>query len=283
MATVTARFVCAAALAVAATACTDVTDVSPEGRALVLVSVVVADADSAFVMLGRTEPGMLQFPELGAQLVLEIDGTERTLVEGEPGTCGEPRPFQCYRAHLGGAADPADEVVLRGRTASGIEIEGRSRVPEVPPITFETAGPGDTVRGVPLAGTSPGPEMLGLDDVEGWLAPADTLVLATVWTPGGTRTCPVRVVTPTALDLRFAPRVSAGVAAPECGDGEPLAWDSMAAAITFLAYDENFSAWAAAGPDVGLDEASFGIAGARGVFGTATPRRFLLIVQGPND
>lgn len=256
--------------------CTEVTEVETRGSATVLISAVVAGADSAFVLLGRSEPGRSARPEPGAALELVVGGRTFDLLEGPPGACGPPAGFSCYRTRTAGALAPGEEVALRGALASGAPVLGAAVAPPVPPLSFDGAE-GDTVRGVRLGESGPGPALQGLDDIAGRVAAADSLVEATVWADGVARRCPVRLSPPSWYDLRAFGRVSVGVGRPLCGGmaGEP--WDSMAVPVTFLAYDAHFTAWAASGPQA-HDGGAFGLEGVHGVFGAATARRFVFVV-----
>lgn len=108
----------------------------------------------------------------------------------------------------------------------------------------------------------------------------DTLVMATVWSGGEPLQCPVHLPgPPPGVDLREGRRVGVGAAPPDCPDAPDLVWDSTAVPVTFLSYDENFTAWAGPrSPLAAVDGGEFGVEGVAGVWGAATPRTFVLVV-----
>src|SRR5690606_37674905 len=121
---------------------------------------------------------------------------------------------------------PGTGVRLRGRLASGIELQGETVAPPVPALAVEGAGSGDTVR-VSLSTHAP-PELLGLDEMPGRVGTADTIVAATVWADGRTLSCVVRLPgPPPGIDLRESFRVGVPANPPNCVGEPDLVWDSL--------------------------------------------------------
>ncbi|MGI9037851.1 MAG: hypothetical protein ACR2GQ_03215 [Gemmatimonadota bacterium] len=265
-------------------ACQRIAPLEPDGTTRVLIGVVVAGADSAFVSLGRVSGNRNVTPERGARLELSIGDVEDggtdpgggpvvVFEEGADGACGILSGFTCYRARLDGAAEPGARLVLRGALASGDSVRGTASVPSIPSITLEGAGTGDTVRAGPRTKFV---DILGVDDEPGRIAGADRVVDATLWVGPQELTCPVRVASPIPeFDLRRSFLPTAGLSPPDCPG--PVVWDSMAASVTLLGYDENFTAWTEVSSNGGT-QAAFGVEGLDGVFGAATPRTFVMIV-----
>lgn len=258
-------------------ACQEVVSVEPTGRVTVLIAAPVSWADSAFVALGRSEPGRTARGEPGASIAIIIDGLVVGLEEAPSGACGTTLAFTCYRGELGGVLEPGDAVRLEGRLASGRSIRGEAVAPQVPDVRVERAEAGDTVRGIALSNPASFPELDGRGAASGRLAAADTVVLATVWTGGRSHACPAHLPGPSPdIDLGSLFSVALRVGEPRCPQMPGLRWDSMAVPVTFLRYDANFTAWSRR--LYHAREEGPGLEGANGVFGAATPRVFTLIV-----
>jgi hypothetical protein len=262
-----------------------------ERSTLMMFGVVVADADSVFIALGRTGSAISTAGESEASLTLTIDGSELQLEEGPSGACGTPEEFSCYRAQLAGRARTSSIVRIRGRLTTGEEFQGEALVPEVPNIHLEGA-PSDTAH---LAPDQPA-QVLGLENAPyrvdttldctspfPFQCNSPVLVDATVWVGSSTRICRLPVPGPPAgEDLRTYDRVSLSAGQPACPDTPTLAWDSAAVTITLYGYDRNFTEWGAAGEKVLDRSQGWGVTGAFGVFGAAVPRRFVLMILNDN-
>lgn len=270
------RLIAAFGFLLASAACERVVSVEPGGSATVLVGVVVAGADSVFVRAGRIEDGTERHPEPGAHLTVDVDGLSVVLEEGPAGSCGVPDPFSCYRGHLPARPETGSRVVLEGELASGRPVWGEALVPPPPPVTAEGAGPGDTVRAGPVRMARV--QLLGLLDAPFRVTVADTAVTATVWAGTEALACDVRLPGPPPdRDLRRVLGAALSSHPPRCPDPE-MAWDSMAVPVTLLGYDASFTAWSAAPFQPQAGTTTYGLDGAQGVLGAASPRSFVLVV-----
>jgi hypothetical protein len=258
-------------------ACTSVSEVDVPGTATVLIGVVAAGADSVFVTIGNTFGSSLT-PEPGALLSLSGHAFEVMLDEREQGECGGPIEFSCYAAAVEPPVKPNQLVRIQGRLPDGREISGETVVPGPPLVTVEGALAGDTIRYGSVQARQISPEILGTRDEPNRLGVAGPLVTATVWSGSQNRRCSVAVLPPPNIDLRDPQftRIGMRIHAPVCGE-PTAAWDSMAVPFTVLAFDDNFTEWAAAEPGGPAGDGSFGVSGLHGVFGSATPRTFIVI------
>jgi len=263
-------------------ACTRYID-EPGGAAVpVVLSIVVAGADSAFVALGRSGPGTATGPERGAALSLEARGRTLPLAEipGEGSFCGGPDGFTCYVSALPEPLASGDVVLLRGTLSSGEEVHGSTQVPPVPPVEVGFHLPGDTVRFTEGAATPP---TLLVRGGTGRVAGRDTMAMASYWAGGSRSVCSVRVLFPNPrVDLRALPSQAAwpvSVSAPVCGGRAVTEWDSLTAPLVVLGFDAHATAWYDTDGEFWPAEATTrGVQGAVGVFGSATPASFVLHV-----
>jgi len=261
-------------------ACTNYVD-EPGGAAVpVVLSIVVAGADSAFVALGRSGPGTTTGPERRAALSLEARGRTVPLAEtpGEASFCGGPDRFTCYVAALPEPLAPGDVVLLRGSLSSGEQVRGSTQVPPVPRVEVGGHVPGDTVRFT--EGSTTPPRVL-LQGGTGRVAGRDTMAAASYWAGGGPSVCSVWILSPTPLvDLRALPSssvVQVSLSAPVCAGQAVTEWDSLTAPLVILGFDAHATAWYDTDGEFWPTEATtWGVHGAVGLFGSATPASLIL-------
>jgi hypothetical protein len=272
--------VAACALAVGISGCIDYLSVEGGASMPVVLGVVLAGADSVFVLVGRAGPGTATGPEHDATLTLGSRWGSVPMVESDesPAVCGSEWDFSCYVAALPGPLEPGQTLTLVGTLFSGAKVEAATTVPAVPGVRVSGHAGGGTVRWVERFDTA---LLIEVPAGDGRIALHDSIVPATWWRDGERRVCPARVTSPPwNFDLRalstFTPPYLY-LAGPEC-DGVPVVdWDSLEAPMSFLGYDANATRWYGQRGVFWPDEGDGGgIEGALGVFGSATPVDFLL-------
>jgi hypothetical protein len=164
--------------------------------------------------------------------------------------------------------------------AGGDPISGTTTVPDPPRLLLRDGA------GAPVADTLRSTELrtpfMELDEpaATGWVSIAGGSALADVWVAGARRTCQARVFE-TFVDLRYS-SFAVGVGEPEC-EGGTVAWDSLALEVRVDAFDASFTSYweRTAGFTQSLfpTEASWGVEGVFGVFGSSAPRRLVLVVS----
>lgn len=277
----TVRFfaVCVGTILVVATAGCVNYITSLEGEATpALFGIVVAGADSVFLAVGNSGPGFATAPEPGARLVLTTPGGAVALTESPDADCGVPSSYTCYSADLLEAVPPGAVVGVSGTLASGMAVSGEARTPDTPKILVGGRTPEETVRTTSFAENPP---TLDAGDGPARFVLAKSTLDASVWTPDGLRHCSLEVDFPHAgLDFRML-SASPGLVVedPRCEGQQLSAWDSASATLTFLAYDENVAGWYSTRGGVPPEEVAWGVEGALGLFGAATPARFTLLVE----
>lgn len=246
----------------------------------VLIGVPVAGADSVFVLLGRSPLGAPAQPFEGARLELMVGSSVVRLEEGPLGACGPPEGFSCYRGRMERGLLPGRRVTLGGTLPDGRLVSGRAFAPLVPTVDVSGATQGDTVRFE--SPDAPPAVIEGLNDATGRITISDLPRIATIrMSDGSVRRCdgPEFGVLER-LDLAlFTTSPSLPPLLPGCIGAETPEWATVTYPVTFLAYDENFTRWARAGPLLPEGSGSFGVDGVSGVFGAATPRAFTVVIE----
>lgn len=269
----------ASTLTVGTSGCIDYLPVEGGSSVPVVLGVVVAGADSAFVWVGSAGPGADLEPAPGTVLFLTSDWGEVPLAETGADRCGSEWALSCYVARLPSTVVPGQRLALDGTLPSGERIRAETVVPETPDVR---------IAGHPAGGTVPWVERfdsllaIGLPPGDARIALRDSVVPATWWRDGERRVCPALVSSPPwGFDLRAYPTISGPPSIylddPAC-DGVPVVdWDSLTAPLSFLGYDANATRWyeqhRVFWPDEGDDRR---VEGALGMFGSATPVGFLL-------
>ena len=262
--------------ALAATACVQASTVAVELEQTVLIGVPVAFSDSVFVTLGRYAPNVDPVPVVGATLRLVVDSVELSLREGPAGACGLPIGSACYRANVSGLLHPGDSLRLAGELPSGESVFGEARIPPTTRVRVEGVET-DTVRGLVAGGM--GARLAGIHEAGAAVSVAQTTTWATFFAGSRRVVCEISLPgPPPTADLREARHVVLSLGDPRCPDVPDLAWDSVAAPVTVLTYDEHFTRWIEGNGRISADDDT-GVFGAFGVFGAATPTTFVLMVR----
>ncbi len=262
-------------VALALTSCTEEATLPTAEPLTFVIATPVAFADSIFLVAGTTPGGFVE-PLGGAAFSIRTRDTTLRLSEASTGDCGFPTGSACYRGVTHGRILPGDSLRLVGTTGSGREVSGAARVPDVPDLTILGYGNADTIRGRVAAFDEVPATVLGLEGVPGMVTWSDTLAPTTVWTPSGAVSCGTRPFDlPRGIDLRGFTLILRTPDRP-CAVEPDFPWDSVAVDFTFLAYDQHFTAWSALSAQR-QPGASHGIEGVFGVFGAATPKRFVLV------
>ena len=118
---------------------------------------------------------------------------------------------------------------------------------------------------------------------DGWVMWAAGELEARVWIGGTERMC--RTDAPsTSFDLRHAFTFGIAVGEPLC-DGATVAWDSLAVTLRVDGFDPSLSTYwertTGYAQELFPHEASWGVTGVLGVFGSAAGRRIVLVATPP--
>ena len=265
-------------------ACVDyvaIDGIPDEAPVPVVLALLVAGDDSVFVSLGRSGPGTASGPEPGASLTLVTPAGRVPLREVDPLAlaCGAPDGFSCYVAVPPEPLAPGDSVRAEGTFAGGGEVDAATLLPQVPPILLDGHTPGDTVRYVDRSGQEP---LLEVAPGPGWVTLRDTVFSVTWWKGGEGGSCSLPAYHLARRNLRgdFSLGPSRlGLNNPFCGGEQLLGWDSLAAPVVFLGFDVHATHWYEQRGEFWRDEGeAWGVEGALGFFGSATPAVFMLHV-----
>lgn len=272
----------AALLPFVAAACIDylaIDGVGNQESVPVLLGLLTAGEDSVFVALGRSGPGTATGPEPGASLALTTPAGVFPLVEVDPEglACGVPDGFSCYVAELPIPLAPGDSARVRGTLIGGTEVVAATQLPPAPPVRLAGHPPGDTVRYVDRSDQEPVLEVASGGD---WVSLRDTAFAVTWWRDGEQGVCPSPIYFLAGWNLRvplFSGPPAVTLNDPRC-DGLPLTdWDSLAAPVVFLGFDAHASRWYEQTGELWRSEGDrWGVEGAFGFLGSATPAAFVL-------